>query len=401
MSAVTDPRLSNPRQAPRRTVRIAWSDPRFRNIVWQVLVVGGVALALWYLIGNVTRNLAARHIAGGFGFLGRTAGIPIAEPLIPYDVSTSSNFRALVEGLLNTLRVSVLGIVLATILGTVVGVVRLSPNWLAARIAAVYVEVTRDIPPLLQLLFWYLVLQRLPAPRKALHLAGAVLSNRGIRVPWVVWTPAHDWALLVCVAGIVATFFYAGWAERRQMATGRRPLVWPVALALIVGLPVLVWAALGAPTAIDLPTLHGFNFSGGVLISPEFTALLVGLTIYTAAYIAEVVRSGIEAVPQGQWEAAGALGLHRGRMMRLIVLPQALRVIIPPLVSEYLNLTKNSSLAVAIGFQEIVVIATTVLNQTGQAVEGMFIIMVVYLTISLSISGVLNWYNARIALVSR
>ncbi len=296
---------------------------------------------------------------------------------------------------------AIVGVVLATILGTLVGVLRLSPNWLAARIAAVYVEIIRDIPVLLQLLFWYGLLQGFPPPRHAARIGSVFLSNRGIRFPVLDWQPADSWALLACAAGIAATWAWSRRASRVQAATGRRPAVLPVGLALVIGLPLLVWAALGAPLALDRPALHGFNFSGGFLVSPEYGALTIGLVVYTAAYIAEIVRSGIEAVPRGQWEAAGAIGLHRARVLRLIVLPQALRVIIPPLTSEYLNLTKNSSLAVAIGYQDIVSVADTTLNQTGQAIEGVAIIMAVYLAISLSISALMNWYNARIALVER
>ena len=389
------------RQPPKRRLRLSWSDPRLRNIVWQVVVVGFVLGVLAALVGNTNRNLAARHIATGFGFLGRTAGIPIGEALIPYDPAVNTYFHALLEGVLNTLKVSVVGIVLATIIGTLVGIGRLSRNWLVAKLAAVYVEVLRDIPPLLQLLFWYVLLQGLPAPRQAVHVAGAFLSNRGIKVPWLHGDPAFGWAALALLAGVAASALWARAARRRQDATGQRGRVWPVTAALVVGLPVLVWAALGAPFSPDLPALHGFNFTGGATASPEYGALLIGLTVYTSAYIAEIVRSGIQAVAAGQWEAAGALGLSRGAVLRLVVLPQAMRVIIPPLTSEYLNLTKNSSLAVAIGYQDIVSLANTTLNQTGQAIEGIAIIMLVYLTISLSISLFMNWYNTRLALVER
>ncbi len=400
-SHASDPRLTTADMPPRRRIRLSWSDPTLRGIVWQVLVLAAVAAVLWYVIGNTARNLAVRHIATGFGFLGQTSGVPIGETLLPYTPGVSTYAWALLIGVLNTAKVAVVGVVLATILGTVVGVLRLSPNWLAARLAAAYVELIRDIPVLLQLLFWYGVLLGLPAPRQAIHVGSAFLSNRGIRLPALVWQPAYSWALLACAAGIAATLAWSARSRRLQAATGRPPVVWPVGLVLIVGLPLLVWAALGAPARLDRPALHGFNFSGGLTISPEYGALLIGLVVYTAAYIAEIVRSGIQAVPTGQWEAAGALGLHRGRVLRLIVLPQALRVIIPPLTSEYLNLTKNSSLAVAIGYPDIVSIADTTLNQTGQAIEGVAIIMAVYLAISLSISGLMNWYNARVALVER
>ena len=399
--AAPDPSLVAARAVPRRAWRLSWSDPRTRNIVWQALAVGLLGAVLWYLVGNTSRNLAERHIATGFAFLDRVAGIPIAEQPIRYDPATDTFARALLEGVLNTLKVSIVGIVLATLLGTLIGIGRLSHNSLLARLTAIYVEVLRDVPLLLQLLFWYTLLQGLPAPRQALRLGPMFLSNRGFKLPLLVWQPAHSWALLACIAGIVLTWVWSRQARARQRATGTRPPVWPVGLSLIVGLPLAVWAALGAPLAFDLPVRKGFGFSGGGTISPEYAALLIGLVVYTAAYIAEIVRSGIQAVPHGQWEAAGALGLRRGAVLRLIVLPQALRVIIPPMTSEYLNLTKNSSLAVAIGYQDIVSIASTTLNQTGQAIEGIAIIMAVYLTISLSISLFMNWYNARVALVER
>jgi general L-amino acid transport system permease protein len=403
MSGTTaDPRLTGPRAAPRKRIRLSWSDPVFRSIVWQVVIVGIVGAIVWYLTANTNRNLAARHIATGFAFLSRNAGIPIGESALPYDPSVSTYGRALLIGVLNTLRVAVVGIVLTTILGTAIGIARLSHNWLVARLAAIYVEVLRDIPVLLQLLFWYLVLQNLPAPRQSLRIGDAVfLSNRGIKLPLLVWETAHTGALIGFLAGIAGTILFARWARRAQEATGRRPPVWPVALVLLFALPAAIWAVLGAPFAVELPILHGFNFVGGGTISPEYGALLAGLVLYTAAYIAEIVRSGIQAVAGGQWEAASALGLSRAQMLRLIVLPQALRVIVPPMTSQYLNITKNSSLAVAIGYQDVVSIASTTLNQTGQAIEGIGFIMAVFLAISLSISLFMNWYNARIALVER
>ena len=382
-------------------MRLSWTDPRLRNVVWQVVVLGLVATVATVLIGNTNRNLAARHIATGFAFLGRAAGIPIGEAMVPYDPAASTFARALLEGLLNTIRVAVAGIVLATLLGTAIGIARLSANWLLSRLAAAYVELFRDIPLLLQLLFWYALLGRLPGPKQAIMLGFASLSNRGIRLPVLAWDPAFGPILLALLVAVVLAVLWSRRATARQMATGRRPPVAPIVAGLLTGPPLLVWAALGAPLAVDAPVLRGFNFQGGLLVSPEFGALLIGLVVYTAAYIAEVVRSGILAVPKGQWEAAAALGLHRGRSLRLIVLPQALRVIIPPLTSEYLNLTKNSSLAVAIGFQDIVSIANTTLNQTGQAIEGIAIIMAVYLTISLSISALMGWYERRTALVTR
>ena len=400
--AVVDPRLSPARAAPKKGLSLSWSDPRFRNIVWQVLILGTIAAIVWYLVQNTSRNLAARRIATGFAFLGRTAGIPIGEALIAYDPALNTYGRALLIGLLNTLKVAVVGVVLATIWGTVLGVARLSKNWLISRLAAVYVEVIRDVPLLLQLLFWYLVLQGLPAPRNSFHpLPGVFLSNRGMKIPVVQWEGPFWWALGAFALGVLGTVAWSRTATRQQEATGVRPKVWPIAVGLLAGFPLLVWGALGAPFAVEMPALRGFNFTGGATVSPEYAALTLGLVVYTASYIAEIVRSGILAVPTGQWEAGGAIGLRSGTVLRKIVLPQALRVIIPPMTSQYLNLTKNSSLAVAIGYQDVVSIASTTLNQTGQAIEGIAAIMVVYLVISLSISFLMNWYNARIALVER
>lgn len=402
MSSSFDPRLANTRLAPKRGVRLSWSDPRFRNIVFQVLIISALVLAIWYLARNTQRNLNIQHVATGFGFLNRTAGIPIGEALIPYDPSINTYGRAIVVGLLNTLKVAVIGIVLSTILGTIIGIGRLSKNWLVSKITAVYVETLRDIPVLLQLLLWYTVLQTLPTPRQAFKIGDAVfLSNRGLKVPLLDWQDAHWWTLAAFVVGVVAAFAWNRTALRRRDETGEKPAVWPVALGLMVVLPAVVWAALGAPFTIDYPALRGFNFTGGGTISPEYFALLTGLTVYTSAYIAEIVRSGIQAVPRGQWEAAGALGMRQGAILRQIVLPQATRVIIPPMTSQYLNITKNSSLAVAIGFQDVVSLSQTTLNQTGQAIEGIAIVMAVFLSISLSISLFMNWYNARIALTER
>ncbi len=398
--STTDPRMA--RAAPKKPIKLSWSDPRVRNVVWQLVVLGIVALILYFLVTNTQRNLTARRIATGFAFLDRVAGIPIGEHLIDYDPAIHTYGRALIIGLMNTLKVAVIGIFFATILGTLIGVGRLSKNWLIAKITAVYVEVVRDIPVLLQLLFWYTALQGLPIPRNSFNpLPGVFLSNRGFKIPLIEWEQPFWWALLAFAIGAAGTWAYSRAATRKQEATGTRPKVWPAALGLMVVLPVAVWAVLGAPWQVDWPELRGFNFQGGATVSPEYFALTFGLTIYTAAYIAEIVRSGILAVPQGQWEAAGAIGLRPGTVLRRIVLPQALRVIIPPMTSQYLNLTKNSSLAVAIGFQDLVSVAQTTLNQTGQAIEGVFATMIPYLLISLSISALMNWYNARIALVER
>ncbi len=389
------------RAPPKRPIKLSWSDERVRGIFWQVLVVGIVVSIVWWLWSNTVHNLEVRRIATGFGFLGREAGLPIAESIIDYN-PTNTYLRALVVGLLNTLKVAVVGIILATIFGTLIGIARLSRNWVLRTLSATYVEVIRDLPLLLQLLFWYAILQGLPGPRQALHPAeGVFLSNRGLKLPWIEWEGAHSLALLAFGLGLIATFMYRRQAIAKQMADGTPRAVWPTALATLVAVPLAVWAALGAPFTPDIPVFRGFNFQGGLTLSPEYFALLAGLVMYTAGFIAEIVRAGIQAVPSGQREAAQALGLRQGVVLRLVVLPQALRVIVPPMTSQYLNITKNSSLAVAIGYQDIVSIANTTLNQTGQAIEGIAIIMLVYLTISLSISGFMNWYNARIALVER
>ena len=399
--ATADPRLIAARAAPKRRMRLSWADPVFRSIVWQIVSSAWSPAIGWYLIRNTSENLAARHIATGFGFLDRVAGIPIGESLIPYNPAVNTYGRALLIGVLNTLKVAVVGVVLATILGTLIGIGRLSKNWLLSKLTAFYVETLRDIPLLLQLLFWYTVLQGLPGPKQAWHIGDlAFLSNRGMKLPAARVGARPNLGAAAFVAGFVVTVLWNRRARGQQEATGVRPTVWPVAVAS--DRPAV--GRLGRPrraVPFDCPALKGFNFQGGDTLSPEYFALMLGLVTYTASYIAEIVRSGIQAIPHGQWEAAGALGLRPGAVLRQIVLPQAMRVIIPPMTSQYLNLTKNSSLAVAIGFQDIVSIANTTLNQTGQAIEGIAVIMAVYLTISLSISLFMNWYNAHIALVER
>ena len=313
MSGVSiDPRLSATRAAPRKALEFKWSDPRFRNIVWQVLIIGTVAAIVWYLVSNTRANLAARHIATGFSFLSRDAHIPIGETLIDYDNVSSTYGRALVIGILNTLKVAVVGVILATIWGTLLGVARLSRNWLVSRLAGVYVEVIRDIPVLLQLLFWYGLLQSLPPVRQALHIGPLYLSARGINFPMLDWTHEYWWVLGAFLVGALGTLMWGRTADRKQEETGVRPAVWPVALGLMLLLPLAVWASLGAPWTPDVPVLGTFNLAGGGNLSPEYGALTLGLVIYTAAYIAEIVRSGILAVPTGQWEAAGALGHAAG-----------------------------------------------------------------------------------------
>ncbi len=378
-------------------------DPTFRGVVTQVLVAIVLVLVIGWFVNNTITNLQRAHIASGFAFLWNRAGFDISQSLIPY-TSEDTYGRAFLVGLLNTLLVAAIGIVLATLLGLVVGVARLSKNWLIGGIAAVYVETLRNIPVLLQLLFWYrAVLSVLPSPRQAILLPfGSNLSNRGLLLPKPVPGEGFGSTAIALLVAIVAAFVVAVWARRRQAGTGLPFPTFRVNLALIVGLPLVIFLVTGAPLTFELPTLKGFNFVGGFQIHPEFLALVLGLTLYTATYIAEIVRAGILAVPHGQTEAAYALGLRPGLTLRRIIIPQALRVIIPPLTSQYLNLIKNSSLAVAIAYPDLVsVFAGTVLNQTGQAVEAIFITMMVYLAISLSTSLFMNWFNRRVALVER
>ena len=381
--------------------RFAWSNPAVRSILYQAVAAGAVAAVVWFLIDNTLRNLASRHIATGFGFLSQPAGFEIAEALVAYSPADSYG-RAIMVGLLNTLRVAVIGIVLATVLGAVLGICRLSPNWVLRKIAAAYVEVVRNTPLLLQLLLWYaIVSENLPGPREALHpVPGVMLSNRGLNVPSLSGDSVM-WMLVGGVVAAVATACYVLWARRQRELTGRiRPLL-PVAAAMLVLVPLVAWLASGAQFTVELPRLEGFGIEGGAALSPELFALLMGLVVYTAAFIAEIVRAGIQAIKKGQWEAAGSLGLSRTRALQLVIMPQALRIIIPPLTSQYLNLVKNSSLAVAVGYRDLVSVVNTTLNQTGQAIEGVLIIMGVYLTVSLSIALAMNFYNQRIALTER
>jgi len=392
---------SPPRHSPGTRWRISLSNERFTGLLWQIVVVGiAIAVVAW-LWSNAIHNLSVRRISTGFAFLGREAGMPIADTWLAYSPQ-NTYLRAFIVGVVNTLRVAAIGIVLATVLGTMIGIARLSSNWLLSRLAAVYVEVLRDIPLLLQLLFWYVLMQGLPAARAAWKpIDGIYLSNRGLVLPSIPIEEGNLWVMAAAAVGLIALYALRRRLVALQMADGKPRPLWPYALVLVVGLPALVSWGLGVSWTITMPELRGFNFVGGLTLSPEYFALLVALVTYTSAFIAEIVRSGIQAVHKGQWDAAMALGLRRSFVLQHIVMPQALRVIIPPMTSQYLNLTKNSSLAVAVGYQDIVSIANTTLNQTGQAIEAIALIMAVFLTISLGISFFMNWYNARIALVER
>jgi general L-amino acid transport system permease protein len=382
-------------------MRFSLQDEHFRGLLWQIAVVGiAVGLVAW-LWSNAVHNLSVRRISTGFAFLGREAGMPIVDSWLAY-TPKDTYLRAFIVGVVNTLRVAVIGIVLATVIGTLVGISRLSSNWLLSRLAAVYVEVLRDIPPLLQLLFWYVLMQGLPPARGAWKpIDGVFLSNRGLVVPSIALDGGQLWVIGAAVLGLILFYLLRRRLIAQQIRDGHARRIWPYGVLLVIVLPALLSWLLGLSWAVTLPELRGFNFAGGWTFAPEYFALLLALVTYTSAFIAEIVRSGIEAVPRGQWDAALALGLRRSFVLRQIVLPQALRVIIPPMTSQYLNLTKNSSLAVAIGYQDIVSIANTTLNQTGQAIEAIALIMAVFLTISLGISLFMNWYNARIALVER
>ncbi|WP_343714105.1 amino acid ABC transporter permease [Inquilinus sp.] len=380
----------------------ALNDPRLRAIFYQVVLLLVVVGIGWFLVSNLIHNREVRGIQTGYGFLSREAGFAIAETPISYTPS-DSYARAFLVGLVNTLKVSILGIILATLLGLVVGVSKLSSNWLLAKIATAYVDIVRNIPLTVQLLLWAgLIRVSAPPPRQALHpVPGVFVSNRGIQVPSVEDNPIFLWMAVAALVALVVAWGIARWARQRQAATGQQfHSIW-AGIGLFVGLPLVVWLIGGAPAAFEVPELKGFNFQGGWTLTPEFAAMLIGLTVYTAAFIAEIVRGGILAVSHGQTEAARALGLHSGITLRRIVLPQALRTIIPPLTSQYLNVTKNSSLAVVIGYPELVSIGNTIGNQTGQVVEAISIFMAVYLFISLAISIGMNIYNRRMALRER
>jgi general L-amino acid transport system permease protein len=377
-------------------------DPEKLAILYQFLTALGVGLLAYYLVHNTLANLERQSIATGFGFIDREAGFEIGEALIRYTAADSYG-KALAVGFLNTLIVSFIGIVLTILLGTILGIARLSTNWLMARLSAIYIEVFQNIPILLQLFFWYAFFyELLPGPRQALNpIPGLFLCNRGL----IFGIPqAHQAFLLAGIAFLVATLltvFIKKWATKRQEASGQYFPVLQVGTLLLIGLPLLAWWLGGAPTEMNVPKLTGFNFKGGMVISPEFTALLLGLVLYTSAFVAEVVRAGIQSVGKGQREAAMSIGLKPAHVLNLVILPQALRVIVPPLTSQMLNLTKNSSLAVAIGYPDFVSVAGTTINQTGQAIEGVALIMIVYLFFSLSTSALMNWYNKKIAIVER
>ncbi|VAW20266.1 L-amino acid ABC transporter (Glu/Asp/His/...), permease protein 1 AapQ [hydrothermal vent metagenome] len=378
-------------------------NPKIRSWFYQAVLLGGVAWFFVYIWGNLTANMARQNIRTGFGFLDNIASFDIGFTLVPYD--RSSTFAdALLVGFLNTMLVSVIGIIIATLLGFTVGIARLSSNWIIARLATIYVETLRNIPLLLQMFFWYFgVLSLLPNVKQSLELPlYSIFNKRGLVTPAPLFSANFYLVVIALFIAIIAAVFVTKWANRRQDETGVRPHSGLINLALLIGLPAIVWIIAGASLEFRVPVLRGFNYKGGIHIPPEFIAVLWALILYTATFIAEIVRAGILAVPRGQTEAAQSLGLKESDLLRKVIIPQAMRVIVPPLTSQYLNLTKNSSLAVAVGYPDLVsVFMGTTLNQTGQAVEVVAITMIIYLSLSLSTSAFMNWFNARIALSER
>ncbi|QRM42033.1 amino acid ABC transporter permease [Rhizobium sp. BG4] len=393
---------TTPLPESRWTLQSALYDPKLRGIFFQVLTVVLLVGFIAWVAHNTAINLQRSNTASGFAFLNGRAGFEIGQSLISYS-SDSTYGRALVVGILNTILVAITGIITATIIGFIVGIGRLSHNWLIAKLCTVYVEVFRNIPPLLVIFFWYSgVLAVLPQPRESLHLPFSMfLNNRGLAFPKPMFEAGMWVVLAALVIGIIATVITARWAHKRQAATGKQfHTIW-VSIALIAGLPILAFLATGLPISFDVPVAGKFNLTGGSVVGPEFMSLFLALSFYTAAFIAEIVRAGIRGVPKGQSEAAGALGLHPSSVTRLVVVPQAFRIIIPPLTSQYLNLTKNSSLAIAVGFSDLVAVGGTTLNQTGQSIEVVVVWIVVYLGLSVLTSLFMNWFNAKMALVER
>ena len=381
--------------APSKPFRWSWRSASFRSLLYQIVAVLLVVLAGWYLVHNTLANMRVRGIQSGFDFLKQPAGFAISESLFEFDAA-ESYFRAYLVGLSNTLRVAIVGIILATILGALVGIGRLSKNFLVRSLCGAYVEVVRNIPLLLQLFIWYFVLTELlpPIEHAMQPLPGLFFfSKNGLQFPLPEWHAGHAGTLGGLAAGALAAWAWQRVARRRFEASGRPlPVFWP-ALGLLVLATLLGWLAGGAPSQLDVPERTEISVIGGGAVTPEFLTVLFGLTVYTASYIAEVVRAGIQSVAYGQHEAAAALGLARGQELRLVQLPQALRVIIPPLTSQYLNLIKNSSLAVAVGYPDLVSISATALNQTGRAIECIALVMACYLTLSLITSALMNLYN--------
>ncbi|MFT5221041.1 MAG: general L-amino acid transport system permease protein [Planctomycetota bacterium] len=378
-------------------------DKELRSVTIQVFTIALLFAFFFYIINNAITNLDAIGKGFSFKFLGEASNYDINQTLIEYD-SRSPHWRAALVGILNTLLVAVTGIIISTVVGFILGVLRLSSNWLINKVVYVYIEYVRNVPVLLHILLVHgIVVNTLPLPKNALNFEDALfLTNRGFYTPKPLFEPAM-WAVLIAfIVGIGFTWWFRRYARKTQDATGKIfPVLW-ISLAAILVFPILVFFVAGAPVNWEMPELKGFNFKGGLVLRPEFVALTLALSLYTAAFIAEIVRAGIQAISHGQTEAALALGIKPNRTMQLVIIPQALRVIIPPLTSQYLNITKNSSLAIAIGYMDIVAtIGGISLNQTGREMECMTIVLGLYLVFSLTISSFMNWYNKRMRLVER
>ncbi len=388
---------------PSETSVAFYNNPEIRAVIYQILALASIAFFVYFMIGNMFENIEKRGITTGFDFLSSEAGFGITQSLLEYDESDSHG-RVFLIGLMNTVLVSFVSIFLASVIGLLVGIGRLSANWMVSKICLVYVETFRNIPILLQILFWYnVVLAALPGPKQSISFFDSIyLNNRGLLMPKPLLESGFIWVVAAFILAIVAVVYLTNWAKKRHDETGEEyPLFW-VSSAIIILTPILVFFIAGSPSSLEPTVLKGFNFVGGLNVIPEFIALSFALSIYTATYIAEAVRAGIEAVPKGQKEAAYALGLKESIVLKKVVLPQALRVIIPPVINQYLNLMKNSSLATAIGYPELVTLfAGTSLNQVGQAVEIILMTMAVYLTISITISVIMNYINARMQIKGR
>ena len=375
-----------------------FSDERFRSIFFQTLVVGLFALGIFFIVQTTAYNLEKRNIATGWRFLSDPAGFDISfSPFLEFK-STDTHLKVYFVGVLNTLLVSITGCIAATILGFLVGIIRLSSNWLLSRISYIYVEFTRNVPLLLQIILWYSILIQLPRVKQSLQILDVFyISNRGLYSPRPIFESGFTYIFIAIILALISSFFIRRWAKKRQDLTGDQYPVFYTSFGLIFIIPLILFFILGSPMSFEYPEMKGFNFKGGLVIRPEFIAMFLALSIYTAAFISETVRAGILSVTKGQREASAALGLKQSWIMRLIIIPQALRVIVPPLTSQYLNLTKNSSLGIAVGYADLVHgFGGISLNQTGQAIECMVIVMATYLTISITISFFMNIYNRSI-----
>lgn len=378
------------------------SLPNLRNLAVQGLIVAAIVAVVWFLIGNIIENLHNRSVTTGFAFLWRISNLPIDDGWLDYAPGVSTYGKAILVGLINTINVSLIVIVSATVLGTFIGIARLSPNWLLSRACATYVEALRNVPVLVQLFFWYQLILQLPGPRAAIQVLDCIfISNRGIRFPMLRSDPGQVSVFLACLVGTAIAIAVARWNRLRREQTGHGLSLWPLYALLVLAAPVLTAWFANIHFVFEIPELKGFNIHGGATLKPELSALAIGLCVYTSAFVAEIVRAGIEGVPRGQWEASSAIGLNRVLTLQKVVLPQALRIIVPPLGNEYLGIVKNSTLAVAVGYPDLVTVISNVQSDTGQALEGLLIVMVAYLAISFVVSVFMNSYNRHVALVTR